>query len=381
MEKDSYLKAIKDVIYLAYCGAAEHRPSKARVQSMDISAVYEAAQSHMLTAICAMSLETAGVKDERFTQAMAKAIRKNVQLDIDRAQILERFEEAGIWYMPLKGSIIQKYYPRYGMRQMSDNDILFDSSRAYEVKQIMESCGFTADHFGRGAHDVYFKEPVSNFEMHTSIISRYDERVYEYYQNVKDRLIKDDDNACGYHFSDEDFYVFMLAHEHKHYSKGGTGLRSVLDVFVYLTKLGDKLDMSYIEEECEKLGIAGFERQSRSLAMDLFGGKKLTDENKKMLRYIIFSGTYGMIENKINNNMAKYGSGRLAKIKYMLGRLKFPVSEKDPMYEAYSTFYPWFYEKKYRLPLLTVHRLYRGLTVSRRKSAAEFKVLLKKKRR
>ena len=55
----------------------------------------------------------------------------------------------------------------------------------------------------------------------------------------------------------------------------------MLDSYVYLTKLGGRLDMEYIEGECEKLGIAGFERQSRSLAMNLFGAEKLTDEDKE----------------------------------------------------------------------------------------------------
>ena len=72
IERYEYLKAIKDVIYLAYCGVNERKPSSARVQKMDISAVYEAANIHLLTAICAMSLGSAGINDERFTQAEGK---------------------------------------------------------------------------------------------------------------------------------------------------------------------------------------------------------------------------------------------------------------------------------------------------------------------
>ncbi len=377
MDKREYFKAIKDVIYLAYCGVTERRADEARVRNMDITAVYEAAKKHMLTAICAMALESAGVRDKRFTQEMGKAIRKNVQMDIDRAQIFERFEAEKIWYMPLKGSLIKDLYPKYGMRQMSDNDILFDSTRAEDVRVIMESLGFTAEHFGHGNHDVYFKRPVSNFELHTGLFgASHDPVIYGYYKNIRSVLIKDEGNAYGYHFSHEDFYIYLTAHEYKHYSGGGTGLRSVLDTFVYLTKFGGSLDMEYIRGECEKLGIAGFEAESRSLAMNLFGAKKLTDENKKMLRYIVFSGTYGNIGNSVNNRVAKYGSGKLAKMKYTLGRLTVPISESSPRYSAMQSFYPWFYEKKYRIPLLFFYRLMRGLTVTRKKAVSELKVLL-----
>lgn len=46
------------------------------------------------------------------------------------------FEKAGIWYLPLKGVILKEMYPVYGIRQMADNDILFDFTYRKEVKDI-----------------------------------------------------------------------------------------------------------------------------------------------------------------------------------------------------------------------------------------------------
>ena len=48
-------------------------------------------------------------------------------------------------------------------------------------------------------------------------------RMTEYYQDVKSHLILDEGSRYGYHFSDEDFYLYMLAHEYKHFSGSGTG--------------------------------------------------------------------------------------------------------------------------------------------------------------
>ena len=37
------------------------------------------------------------------------------------------------------------------------------------------------------------------------------------------------------HFTDEDFYVFIVAHEYKHFADlGGTGIRNLVDRYVYL---------------------------------------------------------------------------------------------------------------------------------------------------
>lgn len=368
MNRQEYVKAIKDVIYLSYCAVNGKKPSASRTDTMVLDNVYIAAKQHLLTAICAFSLEAAGISDERFTQEKAKAMRKVALMDIEMNTLFATFENEGIWYMPLKGTILKDYYPAFGMRQMSDHDILFDSSRAEDVKRIMEAMGFTTEHFGQGNHDVYFKEPVSNFEMHRSLFREvFDEKMYSYYKDVKQRLVKDDDNGFGYHFTDEDYYVYLTAHEYKHYSVGGTGIRSVLDVYVFFKKFGDTLDMSYIERECEKLGIAEFEKQSRTLALDLFGCKKLTDEDKQMLKYIVYSGTYGTLENSVNNNIKKAG-----------GKFRYVISRIFPPMTLVKEFYPVFYKYKILLPILPFYRFIKNITTRGMSVKTEVKYLLKK---
>ena len=373
MNRQEYIRAIKDVIYLSYCAVNERRPSDARGGRMVLEDVYLASQKHMLTAMCAMALESAGINDENFKQAKGKAIRKNVQLDIDREQITAMFEAEGIWYMPLKGSVIKDLYPKYGMRQMSDNDILIDSTRGKDVQRIMESLGFTAEHVGKGNHDVYFRQPVSNFEMHTSLFGKFhDEKIYEYYLGIRDKLIKDDDNGYGYHFSDEDMYIYLTSHEYKHYSNGGTGIRSFIDIYIYMKEYADKLDMDYIAAECEKLGIADFERQSRSLALDLFGGGKLTDEDKEMLRYIVFSGTFGTRSNMVKNKLEKFGGGTAGKLRYVFDRLFLSM-------EKIQYAFPFFYEHKILIPLLPFYRAYNCFIHRRSSMKIELRSLLKGK--
>ena len=376
MEKDTYRKNALDMLYLTRCAILGKFPNKEKTAKMDLQNLFAVCQGHILTACTAYALESAGIRDDHFTQAKNKAIRKNILLDTERQKLLQRLEQEKIWYMPLKGSILKDLYPKLGMRQMADNDVLFDSSRAEDVKRIMESLGFQTEHFGQGNHDVYFKPPVCNFEMHTGLFGvSYETNSYEYYRNVKDRLIKDEGNSCGYHFSDEDFYVYITAHEYKHYSGGGTGLRSLVDTYVYLTRFADKLDMEYIEAECEKLGIAEFERQNRSLALNLFGGKNLTDEEKAMLGYILFSGTYGTIENSVKNKVRKSGG---SKVRYLLSRIIPPIRKSDPQYGVFASFYPWFYQNRARLPLLFFYRLVKKVPESRKRVWEEIRVLVKK---
>ena len=217
---DIGIAGAENLVYLVSCAVHGTTPDAARIDGMDLGAVYSLAERHMLSAAAAMALASAGREDRSFAQARGKAVAKAAQLEIEKDLLLEQMESAGIWYMPLKGAVLQKLYPAVGMRQMSDVDILFDAARAKDVREILERQGFSCKHFGAGAHDVYHKEPVCSFEMHRTLFEKKksQRRMYEYYADVRKRLKKDQGNRCGYHFSSEDLYVFLTAHEFKHYN-------------------------------------------------------------------------------------------------------------------------------------------------------------------
>ncbi len=345
MTEDTTLRAASfDVIYLAGCAVREEVPDAGRVSEMDLSALYTVSRRHMITAAVASALMSGGIRDDAFIQAEARAQRKTALMDADRKAVCGRLQECGIWYVPLKGAVIKDLYPRYGMREMSDNDILIDPSRQADVRDIMESLGFTTVKYARTNHDVYHKTPVSNFEMHTALFgSGHAEAIRNYYSDVDNRLLPAE--GCERRFSKEDFYIYILAHEYKHYSNSGTGLRSLLDTYVYLRRFGDELDWDYIKNETGKMGISGFESSNRSLAADLFDGKELTEEENTMLEYIFSSGTYGTEKNRIENLIRARG------------RLGYLVHRAFPPYSSMTMLYPVLKKIPLLLPFCWLIRL------------------------
>ena len=224
MEKEKFHKNAYDMIYLTRCAMDGKKPDPEHLQDLNLEELFEVCEKHTMTACVAYALESAGIRDNRFSQAKEKSIRKNVLLDADRKKVLSRLEQEKIWYMPLKGAIMKDWYPKLGMRQMSDNDILYDGAYREKVRDIMLEIGFTCEHFGTGHDDSYYKQPVSNFEMHHALFSvSHAGKAYDYYKDVKERLLKDETNEYGYHFSIEDFYIYMTAHEYRHYENRGTG--------------------------------------------------------------------------------------------------------------------------------------------------------------
>lgn len=384
MTDQDYTKAIYDVLYLCSCAVNDTKPDQAAVLAMDLDAVYKVASRHMLKAAVGMMLQSCNVSNEHFNDAVARAQRKAIILGSDFKALTAELEKAQIWYMPLKGAVIKDIYPRFAMREMSDYDILFDADRAQDVKRIMEALGFETESFDVQNHDTYHKAPVTNFEMHRCLFrDEHGALLSEHYTDVKSRLIKDTDNGYGYHFTSEDFYIYMVAHEYKHYQGGGTGLRSLLDTYVYLNK--NDLDMDYVAAETAKLGIEEFERTNRGLALVLFdkdaqpalisGDFALTSEQQSVLDYIADSGTYGTTEHKVENKMRSLGGG---KFKYIMRRLFGPPKGAQDRAE-FERWYPMFFKYPVLRPFLPIYRVFRAMIVHPGRISAEIRALKKKK--
>ena len=297
----------KDLIYLLSCAVNKFTPDMERIKNLDLDNIYKIAKLNSVVATISTVLENSGIKDNRFIQEYKKAIRKNIMLDFDRKAIFDDFELNKIWYMPLKGCVLKDLYPENGMRQMADNDILFDKKMQKKVKEIMLAHNYTVKEFNKNNHDVYIKQPIYNFELHTELFSsKFDDIIYNYYKDIKNKLVKDKNNNFGYYFSDEDFYVYITVHEWKHYNARGSGIRSLLDCYVFLNNKKNSLNFEYINQQLEKLKISDFEERRRKLAIKVFSGKdflSLSNDEIEMLEFHILSGTYGNFENSIRKKL------------------------------------------------------------------------------
>lgn len=357
-------KLYLDVLYLLSCAAKGQKAEKNRIDEMDLDALYSLCKEHSITALVS-SVISEHLKDKpeqysRWSQEQMKALYRDMNFEGERRNILAFLEENRIWYMPLKGVVLKNYYPKPFLREFADNDILFDEKYQTQVEEFMLSRGYKRKQSDSGHVMEYEKEPCFNFEMHRSLYHTNNPIFYDYYKDVKQKLIKDSDNDFGFHFSDEDFYVFMISHAFKHYRDNGVGIRTLLDIFIYNKAKGDSLDFSYIEGELKKIESFEFEKTMRELSAKAFSGefKSFSEEEEKILLYYFKSGTYGKIEigrrNVFERITGETDISSKGRIKYWFKRL-FDLKQ-------YKRDFPRAYKTVVAIPFLIIYRALRGIT-------------------
>lgn len=362
------LKAAHDMLYLVQCVLNGEAANAAKLQT-SLSSIYKMSARHSLDALVSFAInDSSELKNDpvypAFIESRNKSLTRTAMFDIERQQLENYLEENKIAYMPMKGILLKDLYPKPAMRQMADNDIWYDATRQKDVSKWFFDRGYSGI-VGKAVEDTFKKEPMFNFEMHTALYGFAHDRVWmEYYEEKTKHLLHVPEKNYEMRFSDEDFYVYIISHEYKHYSGGGTGLRSLVDCYLLLKKYGKTLDREYVEGELAKLGLLDFEKLIRSLSLKLFDGAKhleLTAEEEKTLNYILLSGVYGNHDNLVKNKLEMIRANELtngdestnksstlkAKLRF-LRKWMFPTREF--MNHHYHTKYFW------QLPFAYVYR-------------------------
>ena len=380
MRKDSLSREQKDLVEVVRRALHGETVDAERLAQMDLNALFTLSYAQSLTALVSFALK-GRLSPERmrpWKEAQEKSLRKNLLLDMERRRLCDWMEQEGIWHMSLKGSVLKDLYPRMEMRQMSDQDILYDEAHRKKLRRYMQEQGYAVDGSQGAHHDICCKPPLYTIELHHSLFETCcDLELVEYYQNVKEKLLPDGQREFGHRFSDEDFYIYMTAHAFKHYRDKGVGLRSLVDVWVYCQAKGEVMDWAYVDRECARLGAGAYERRCRELSRKLFSpdaAEELTDDELELLRFSFESDTHGKEDGSIRRELKQLqGSdgavtGR-TKGRYLLKRL-FPdlqwMKQKSKMVRAH----PW------TLPLAWVIRLCRGVIVKGKHTAAELRYVM-----
>lgn len=372
------------LLYLTWCALHESTPSGDRLRDIDLKLLYCLCERNDMTALLYRPVEEYAAANAPGDEILKvwkdkkdRTIRRNILLDSERTALYRWMDSEKIWHMSLKGIRLKALYPGE-LRSMADNDILFDVACAGKVFDWFIARGYQAKSVGTGNHDVYMKPPVWNFEMHTSLYGPWHKEEWqEYYRDIKDRLIRLE--GCEYSFTETDEYVYLISHMAKHYQGGGTGLRSLTDIALYI-KAHPDLDWDAVKRECQILKLEDFEADIRSLAKRVLLTEEsprfseLAEKEQEMLLYMLGAGTYGNLQLRVQNRLRTLEESGLSKQK---ARRKYLRDRFFPPYTKLCEGYPIVIRYKILVPGVYLFRILRG--IFKKKVWRERKYLKKEK--
>ena len=130
----------KEQAYLLHLiTAAVNGTKPQKCEGINLKYLYEYSAENQFDHIIYKHFVTLGIHDEEnpimhsFHQRYGRAIVRDNAQDMTLAEISERFSENDIPHIPLKGSVVKKYYPFPEIRRSGDIDVLIHDCQKYII--------------------------------------------------------------------------------------------------------------------------------------------------------------------------------------------------------------------------------------------------------
>ena len=329
----------------AVCGDPLTDGEKALFHADMLPRIVRTAQRHDVAHLLALGLKRNRLPDESGGQLDAelfRAVYRHEQMNYELTRLCGEFEKAEIPFIPLKGSVLCRYYPEPWMRTSCDIDILVhgeDLERA--VSALEEHLAYRRE--GKSPHDVsMFTRDGRHTELHYSLAEAGGPAA-KVLGEVWRTAVRREGRAYCFDMPDEMFYFYHIAHMAKHFENGGCGIRPFLDVWVLNHRV------PFDREKRGRLladgGLSAFAEQAGLLSEIWFGEARHTELTRKMQTYILRGGLYGADENRIAVQQQKRGG----KIGYALSKIFIP-------YDTIRFHYPILERHRWLTPAMEVRR-------------------------
>ena len=334
----------------------------------DVDRIYDAARIHHIMGIVYKGAMYCGI--DKSLPVMQKlflgALKETTVHERQMHEFLclkKAFAQNEIEYMPIKGVLVKRLYSDPSLRFMSDVDILIHKADYEKIAKILKESGYYF-RFESDPEYVWTKKGALNLELHKSLVASMHKDFYSYLGEGWQMAIKKDN--FEFYLKDEDEFIYLFCHFTKHYRFCGIGVKYIIDLWLYLKNT--KLDISYIENEFDKLGILEFYHNILKVIDVWFADGKMDQKSEFISDFIIKSGVYGTHENEIaslvlqNNNNGK-----------ITAKKKLLVIRMFPPLKTMKLHYKYLNKAGFLLPLAWVCRGFRVLFKKRKNISKHIK--------
>jgi len=269
-----------------------------------------------------------------------KAIKKDAVQLSELKEVISLFETNAIDCLPLKGSKMKEYYPYSFLRFMGDIDILIHDYDMEKAVALLKEKDYVPERDSYN-HLALEKLPYMEIELHRKLLP-YNQKGEKLLENIWNRVYLREGFSHVYEMKKEDFLIFMLIHLDKHYSRSGTGIRSFLDIYLYLQKNED-IDLKSIYASFDDVELRDRCIRYIEFSQRLFRLQPLTGEYEKMSNKVKNSGVFGSKKVQMETDLENSDN----KVITFIFKKAFPPKEtiiqRYPKVKKYKILFPFFY--------------------------------------
>lgn len=315
------------------CGAFEHLP-------VDI----EESEREAITKI-----------KTKFDEQIFTAVYRYENINNELKEIRRILGEAKIPFIPLKGSVIRKYYPEPWQRTSCDIDVLVkekdaDNAAEYLQTRLQYRCE------EKWQHDISLFSPSNvHVELHFKLLDSDFKQVkdlIDVWSGDEISLLSDSE----YQMSKELFLLYHIYHMAKHFINGGCGIKPFIDLWIIKNKVG--FDEEKAQKMLQESGLLAFFERSTDLVNVWFENKEYDATTLEMENYVLQGGVYGTLEQQLAMSQNKKGG----KFRHLLNKIFLS-------YEQMKVYYPSVKKCPILFPFYQVRRWFRILFCGGRKTA------------
>lgn len=288
-----------------------------------------------------------GKENNDIEKYILKAVYRYEKLRYEYENLCNVLEKAQVPFLPLKGSIIRKFYPEEWMRTSCDIDILVHENDSEKAKSVLiEKCGYRCHE--KGSHDISLFSPTNvHVELHYDLVEagRANDSS-KVLKNIWSKVSVCQGYAYRCEMPDEIYYFYHIAHMAKHFEDGGCGIRPFIDLWIL-----DNIKESNNEKRNQILNqgrLLKFAEAARKLSRIWFENEEYDYISQQMEDYILRGGVYGTSENRITVQQQKKG-----------GRIQYALSKIFIPYDVIKFHYPILQKHKWLTPFMEVRRWFK----------------------
>lgn len=293
---------------------------KSKMKEECLPSLYELSKKHDLANLVYSALVDNGIEfkgnevfNKFYSEQIGAFLRDETQ-SFECGRISELFEENGIDFVLLKGSVIRRYYPEPWMRSKSDIDILIKKESIDKARELLVGkLGYVSG--PPSTHDVpFYSQSKMLFELHFDL-NESDFRVIDSLTTPWEYARLAEGKRHEYLLNEDYFIFYHIVHMAKHFTIGGCGIKPFLDLYLFDKTLGyDKTAVASLCKECE---LDKFFSEMLRLSEAWFGGAEHTEITLLLQEYLLSGGVFGNRSNRIAVARTKSGG----KNKFIFSRI------------------------------------------------------------